>query len=90
MRNPYDLEVPRCHYIRMHFLDQPLGNVDLIKTEGFEGFCAKSNLYGFNPPAIHQYYTNKWEPLPHLRIVRYESMAAEMVGALAPFVDLPE
>ncbi|HRO16249.1 MAG TPA: hypothetical protein PLL33_14670 [Paracoccus sp. (in: a-proteobacteria)] len=91
MRNPYDLEVSRFHHIKMHFFDQPLRNVELIKAEGFEGFCAKSNFYGCNPPAIHQYYTNKWEPLPQLRIVRHENMAADMTDALAPHVEsLPE
>lgn len=87
MRNPYDLEVSRFHHIKMHFMDQPLVNVQLIKTEGFEGFCARSNFYGCNPPAIHQFYTNKWESLPQLRIVRYENIAVDMAEALSPYVE---
>ena len=91
MRNPYDLEVSRYHHIKTHFWDQPLRNVELIRSEGFAGFCAHSNFYGANPPAIHQYYTNRWEPLPQLRIVKYENLAADLSDALTPYVlDLGE
>ena len=50
---PYDLKASPYHHFETHFWDQPLRNVELILTEWLDGLCARRDLYGADPPAIH-------------------------------------
>ncbi|ARJ69261.1 sulfotransferase domain-containing protein [Paracoccus contaminans] len=86
IRNPYDLEVSRFFHITTHFMDQKIHNTELIRKFGFEAFFDQSNFYGLNPPAIHQFYTDRRRTLTNMRLLRYEHLALDIERTVFPYL----
>lgn len=86
MRNPYDLEVSRYHYLRLgHVIDQGLAQ-ELALAGDFAEYLAAAPFFGWSPPNLTGYYRIGNYIPDNLRILRFESLAHELDSRMAPYL----
>ncbi|MEM7139529.1 MAG: hypothetical protein AAF548_00755 [Actinomycetota bacterium] len=78
MRNPYDLEVSRYHYLQKgHEIDRGIAQ-DLAMEGDFTAYLEDAPFFGWSPPNIAGYYRIGERIPANLRILRFENLAAEI------------
>jgi SAM-dependent methyltransferase len=83
LRNPYDLEVSRYHYLRAGHPWDYGPNQRLAMTRDFTTFAVKNSLSERNAPkALENYFQSSGEILANLRILRFESLEPDIRNAL--------
>jgi len=86
IRNPYDLEVSRFHYLRLgHPYDAGYAQ-ELALTGNFKEFCKSAPYVGRNPSNVAAWYILGQRLLPSMRIVRVENLERGLADALSGFV----
>lgn len=91
MRNPYDMEVSRYHFLRRGYLGVAglaRGGPQKIALEGdFTRFACTAPYHGRKPARIEDWYEIEGAMPRNLRIVRYENLEEDImriVGRLYP------
>lgn len=86
IRNPYDLEVSRYHYLRRGrhgVAGVTRGREQTIAMEhGFETFAARAPFHGRLPARMEEWYTLDGSIPSNLRIVRFENLEADLDRAI--------
>lgn len=89
IRNPYDLEVSRFHYLRRGHLGLPgiAGTLTekLALAGDFAAFAARAPYHGQLPARMEEWFEIDGHIPPNLCILRFESLEQELCAALAPF-----
>jgi SAM-dependent methyltransferase len=84
LRNPYDLEVSRYHYLRAGHPWDYGPNQRLALTRDFTTFAANSSLSEQNSVrSLENYFHSNGEIPPNLRIIRFESLETDIKEALS-------
>jgi SAM-dependent methyltransferase len=84
LRNPYDLEVSRYHYLRAGHPWDYGPNQRLALTRDFTAFAVNSSIGERNAPrALEHYFHWHDEIPPNLTIARFESLETDVKQALA-------
>ena len=91
VRNPYDLEVSRYHFLRLgfHGVKGLAQNVEqeIAMAGDFERFAAEAPYHGRSPAGIESWYELDGKMPENLRIIRFEALEADLrhvVGRLYP------
>jgi len=91
VRNPYDLEVSRYHFLRLgfHGVRGLAQNVEqeIALSGDFERFAAEAPYHGRLPAGIEDWYEIDGKMPENMRIVRFEALEEELnkvVGELYP------
>jgi len=91
VRNPYDLEVSRYHFLRLgfHGVKGLAQNVEqeIAMAGDFERFAADAPYHGRLPAGIENWYELDGKMPENLRIIRFETLEADLrhaVGQLYP------
>lgn len=98
VRNPYDLEVSRYHYLRLGYHGVPgvaRSREQKIAIErDFEQFALKAPYHGRLPAGIEDWYQVDGRVPCNLRIVRFENLKTDLHRAIGEFCpvdgDLPK
>ncbi len=84
LRNPYDLEVSRYHYLRAGHPWDYGPNQRLALTRDFTAFAVNSSVGDRNAPrALEHYFHSHGEIPSNLKIARFESLETDVKDALA-------
>jgi SAM-dependent methyltransferase len=84
LRNPYDLEVSRYHYLRAGHPWDYGPNQQLALTRDFTTFAQRSSLNQHNSiRSLENYFFWNGEIPPNLKIIRFENLEAEIKDALS-------
>ncbi len=86
MRNPYELEVSRYHYLRLaNEWDQ--GTPQRIALENsFPEYLAQAGFFGSGPPRFERYYELAGRIPPNMRILRFENLETDFLRHVNPFL----
>ncbi len=86
MRNPYDLEVSRYHYLRKgHDVDRGRAQ-DLAIDDDFEKYLAEAPFFGSFPPRLDRYF-RIGDYLPkNLHVLRFERLSTDLAEKLSDFL----
>ena len=85
LRNPYDLEVSRYHYLQLgHPWDKGIAQEFAVHGD-FKTFAEKAPLYGFLPGKFEQYYLLNGKFLPNMKILRFEALDLQIKLHLGQF-----
>lgn len=89
IRNPYDLEVSRFHFFRRgHLGIRGFAHEyaeELALSGDFAAFAARAAYHGQLPGRIEDWFEIKGHVPENLRIVRFETLEADLSRVLAPF-----
>lgn len=89
IRNPYDLEVSRYHYLRKGWhgvRGLARGSEQKIALQGdFEAFALKAPYQGRLPARIEDWYEIRGNMPENLHIVRFERLDEDLRGAVGKF-----
>jgi len=84
MRNPYDLEVSRYHYLQKgNAVDKGLAQ-DLAVAGDFTQYLREAPFFGASPPRIDRYFTIMGSMPDNLRIIRYENLEQDFHRLVGP------
>jgi Methyltransferase domain len=83
IRNPYDLEVSRYAYLRRDHCWDRGWNQALALSSSFEEFVCLSNGHGGAERPLDAYYLLEGHQPDNLRLLRFESLAADLRDLLA-------
>jgi len=86
MRNPYDLEVSRYHYLRKgHKIDRGVAQ-DLATAGDFKQYLAAAPFFGSMPPRLDRYF-RIGDYLPrNLKVLRFERLATDIDTSMGPYL----
>ena len=86
MRNPYDLEVSRYHYLRKgHKIDRGVAQ-DLAKAGDFKSYLAAAPFFGSMPPRLDRYF-RIGDFLPtNLKVLRFEHLEVDLAAKMSPYL----
>jgi hypothetical protein len=84
MRDPYELEASRFHYLRKGQACDRGPAQDLALAGDFEAFTVQSRWWFGD---IADYYTLDGRTLPNLRLLRHERLAADFTMVAGPYLD---
>ncbi len=89
IRNPYDLEVSRFHFFRRgHLGIRGFAHEyaeELAQSGDFAAFAERAAYHGQLPGRIEDWFEIAGRIPANLRVVRFESLEADLARALAPF-----
>jgi hypothetical protein len=89
IRNPYDLEVSRFHFFRRgHLGVRGLAHEyaeELALAGDFAAFAERAAYHGRLPGRIEEWFEIDGRRPANLRILRFETLDADLQGAVAPF-----
>jgi len=84
IRNPYDMEFSRFHYLRKQNNFDKGDSQDLAVKGDFEEFVRKSEWWFKD---ISEYYTVDGEIPENMKILRFESLASDFALHCRPYLD---
>jgi hypothetical protein len=89
IRNPYDLEVSRFHFFRRgHLGIKGMAHEyaeELAQSGDFGAFANRAAYHGQLPGRIEDWFEIGGRMPPNLRILRFETLQADLSRAIAPF-----
>ena len=86
IRNPYDLEVSRYHYLKLgHSWDKGKAQ-EIALNENFKSFAEKAPLYGHLPGKFEQFYVVRGSFLSNMKILRFESLDLQIKLQLGEYL----
>jgi hypothetical protein len=89
IRNPYDLEVSRFHFFRRgHLGIQGFAHEyaeELALSGDFAAFAERAAYHGQLPGRIEDWFEIDGAMPANLKVLRFETLEAELSGALLPF-----
>jgi hypothetical protein len=86
IRNPYDVEVSRYHYLQKGSRPDRGGEAQSLAMSGDFDLFAKESEWFY--PYADYYHIDGWIP-DNVTIVRYEELADSLPPVLAPYLDAP-
>ncbi|MCH7788290.1 MAG: hypothetical protein IH940_02500 [Acidobacteria bacterium] len=86
MRNPYELEVSRYHYLRLDNEWDDNESRRLALENEFPVYLRQAGFFGSAPPRFERYYQLAGRVPANLRILRFESLESDLCRHIAPFV----
>jgi hypothetical protein len=89
IRNPYDLEVSRFHYLRAGHLGVPgiaHTTADRLARAGdFAAFAAHASYHGALPGRVERWFEIDGRMPANMRVLRFETLEPDLHRALAPY-----
>jgi hypothetical protein len=74
MRNPYELEVSRYHYLRLANAWDSTEAQRIALDNEFPDYLRQAGFFGSAPPRFERYYQLAGRVPPNLRILRFENL----------------
>ena len=86
MRNPYDLEVSRYHYLRRGQAKDSGPAQDLAVAGNFRAYLREAPFRGATPPRLDRYFTIMGSTPDNLQIIRYEHLQPDVHRLVEPYL----